>query len=96
MPTKNGAIVDCSGSGPITVPASPAAAASVMSGARSSVSPDAAASCWRSHSGRGLRIGGSQRKLPCGGGEVVAHSRVQARHGLSPATSPERALVTML
>ena len=100
--TKNGVIVDCSGSGPMTAPAaSPAAAAKALSELpeRPSSSPStlaSAASCSTSHKGRGLRIGGSQLKLPCGGGEVVAHSSVQARHGLSPAASPERALCTRL
>ncbi len=35
-------------------------------------------------------------KLPCGGGEVVAHSSVQASQGLSPAGSPISRLRTML
>jgi len=29
-------------------------------------------------------------KFSCGGGEVVAHSRVHAFHGLSPATFPRK------
>ena len=41
-----------------------------------------------SHSGRRLRIGGSWWKFSGGGGEVVAHSSVQAFQGLSPASSP--------
>ena len=41
--------------------------------------------CSRSHSGRRLRTGGTWSKLCSGGGEVVAHSSVQASHGLSPA-----------
>src|SRR5438132_13228798 len=39
----------------------------------------------RSHNGRRLRIGGSAIKFSCGGGDVVAHSRVHASQGLSPA-----------
>src|SRR5438876_2681863 len=44
----------------------------------------------RSHNGRRLRIGGSATKFSCGGGEVVAHSRVHASQGLSPATLPRK------
>src|SRR5438128_11247678 len=47
-----------------------------------------------SHNGRRLRIGGSASKFSCGGGEVVAHSRVHAFHGLSPAGFPRTRLVT--
>ena len=43
-----------------------------------------------SHSGRRLRIGGSATKFSCGGGEVVAHSRVHASQGLSPAIFPRK------
>src|SRR5919201_5426721 len=46
----------------------------------------------RSHSGRALSMGGSAAKLYAGGGEVVAHSSVQASHGLSPAGFPFRRL----
>jgi len=45
-----------------------------------------------SHSGRRLRIGGSRRKFSWGGGEVVAHSSVQALQGLSPAGLPRSRL----
>src|SRR5579862_4842861 len=41
-----------------------------------------------SHRGRRLRIGGSSLKLCTGGGELVAHSSVQAFHGFSPAGLP--------
>ena len=41
--------------------------------------------CFRSHSGRRLRTTGIASKLYAGGGEVVAHSSVQASHGSSPA-----------
>src|SRR5260370_16659222 len=44
----------------------------------------------RSHNGRRLRIGGSATKFSCGGGDVVAHSRVHASQGLSPATLPRK------
>src|SRR5215212_6660574 len=37
-------------------------------------------------------MGGTCTKLWGGGGEVVAHSSVQARHGLGPAGSPLRRL----
>src|ERR1700724_2964762 len=43
-----------------------------------------------SHNGRRLRIGGSASKFSCGGGEVVAHSSVQAFQGLSPAIFPRK------
>src|SRR5467141_1160070 len=43
-----------------------------------------------SHNGRRLRIGGSASKFSCGGGEVVAHSKVQAFQGLSPAIFPRK------
>ncbi len=38
-----------------------------------------------SQTGRWDRIGGIFKKLCCGGGEVVAHSRLDASQGLSPA-----------
>src|SRR6476660_8002685 len=44
----------------------------------------------KSHSGRRLRIGGSATKFSCGGGDVVAHSRVHASQGLSPAILPRK------
>src|SRR5438132_13768090 len=44
----------------------------------------------RSHNGRRPRIGGSATKFSCGGGDVVAHSRVHAFQGLSPATLPRK------
>src|SRR4029434_1055411 len=44
----------------------------------------------KSHSGRRLRIGGSATKFSCGGGDVVAHSRVHASQGVSPATLPRQ------
>src|SRR6266481_1678867 len=44
----------------------------------------------RSHNGRRLRIGGNATKFSCGGGDVVAHSRVHAFQGLSPATLPRK------
>src|SRR5438477_3644860 len=43
-----------------------------------------------SHSGRRLLIGGSATKFSCGGGDVVAHSKVHAFQGLSPATLPRK------
>src|ERR1700722_6258941 len=45
-----------------------------------------------SQRGRRLRIGGNSWKFSCGGGEVVAHSSVQAFHGLSPASLPRSKL----
>ena len=51
--------------------------------------------CARSQSGRRLRIGGNRSKLSGGGGEVVAHSSVHAFHGLFPAGSPCKKLMTM-
>ena len=33
---------------------------------------------------------GSATKFSCGGGDVVAHSRVHASQGLSPATLPRK------
>src|SRR5438132_11471961 len=50
----------------------------------------------RSHSGRRPRTGGTSVKLSSGGGEDVAHSRVHAFHGLSPAAGPRRRLRTTL
>src|SRR5262249_33532144 len=46
--------------------------------------------CLRSQSGRLLRISGTATKLYSAGGEVVAHSRVQASHGSLPAAAPFR------
>src|SRR5262245_45142071 len=46
--------------------------------------------CFRSHSGRRLRTVGIDSKLYDGGGEVVAHSSVQASQGSSPAGRPRR------
>src|SRR5262245_34294346 len=46
--------------------------------------------CFRSQSGRRLCTVGTSSKLYDGGGEVVAHSSVQASHGLSPAGLPLR------
>src|SRR5262249_38687278 len=46
--------------------------------------------CLRSHSGRRLYTVGISSKLYDGGGEEVAHSSVQASHGLSPAGLPLR------
>src|SRR5262245_24050923 len=46
--------------------------------------------CFRSQSGRRLCTVGTAAKLYDGGGEVVAHSSVQASHGLSPAGLPLR------
>src|SRR5262249_35149731 len=52
-----------------------------------------AAGTWlRSHSGRALRIGGSDAKLCSGGGDEVAHSSVQPSQGLSLARAPYRRL----
>src|SRR4051794_7218272 len=51
--------------------------------------------CARSQSGRGPRTGGTISKLCSGGGEEVAHSSVQAFHGLSPASAPERRLISI-
>ncbi len=83
--TQKGAAVVCSGSG-----------GSVYTSGASPPSAAACSACSRSYSGRSLWTTGNEVKLPGGGGEVVAHSSVQARHGLSPATSPERALRTKL
>src|SRR5438445_1217841 len=44
--------------------------------------------CLRSQSGRRLRTVGMVSKLYGDGGEVVAHSSVQASHGSSPAGAP--------
>ena len=77
--TQKGAAVVCSGSG-----------GSVYTSGASPPSVAASSACSRSYSGRSLWTTGSDVKLPGGGGELVAHSSVQARHGLSPATSPVR------
>src|SRR5947209_20608766 len=45
---------------------------------------------FRSHSGRRLCTVGITAKLYAGGGEVVAHSSVQASQGSSPAGRPWR------
>src|ERR1041385_5368006 len=45
-----------------------------------------------SQRGRRLRIGGSSWKFSWGGGDVAAHSSVQAFQGLSPADLPRRRL----
>src|SRR5262249_39989032 len=52
--------------------------------------------CSRSQSGRRLWTVGTCSKLYEGGGDVVAHSSVQARHGLSPAGWPFHSDATML
>src|SRR5271169_2094606 len=44
--------------------------------------------CFKSHSGRRLRTTGIVAKLYSGGGDVVAHSSVQASQGSLPATLP--------
>src|SRR6516225_2499969 len=44
--------------------------------------------CLRSQSGRRLFTSGSFSKLYSAGGDAVAHSRVQASHGSSPAFLP--------
>src|SRR5271166_6794240 len=44
--------------------------------------------CFKSHSGRRLRTTGIFAKLYSGGGEVVAHSSVQASQGSLPAGFP--------
>src|SRR5262245_29597010 len=46
--------------------------------------------CFRSQRGRRLWTTGTSSKLYAGGGEVVAHSSVQASQGLSPAGGPCR------
>src|SRR5581483_1460781 len=46
--------------------------------------------CFRSQSGRALRTGGWVMKFHGGGGDVVAHSSVQASQGSLPARSPVR------
>src|ERR1700722_12674991 len=51
--------------------------------------------CAKSHRGRRPRMGGSHLKLSAGGGEVVAHSRVQAFQGLFPAGFPQRRLANI-
>src|SRR5438046_422731 len=50
--------------------------------------------CLRSQRGRRPLTAGMLEKFSGGGGEVVAHSRVNASHGSSPAISPERRLRT--
>ncbi len=50
----------------------------------------------RSRSGRSLVIGGSESKLCSGGGEVVYHSSVFARHGSLPTRGPDRQLLITL
>src|SRR5262249_36513740 len=55
-----------------------------------SCGPSGSSGCFRSHRGRRLPTTGTTSKLYSGGGEVVAHSRVQASHGSSPARSPLR------
>ena len=82
--TQNGVIVRCSGSDGRSW--------------NSTFSPDpiSTGACSTSQRGLSLRMSGSREKLPCGGGDVVAHSSVHARQGLSPAISPERALLTRL
>src|ERR1700741_1121416 len=52
--------------------------------------------CFRSQSGRRLRTTGSVAKLYSGGGEVGAHSRVQASQGSCPAFGPLNAARTRL
>src|SRR5205823_2555130 len=52
--------------------------------------PSGSSGCFRSHSGRRLVVTGTVSKLYGGGGEVVAHSSVQASHGSSPAGAPCR------
>src|ERR1044072_4030327 len=55
----------------------------------------AASACtgWtRSQRGRGLRTGGRGCELWGGGGELVAHSSVQASQGFGPASRPWRRL----
>src|SRR5262249_13776510 len=51
-------------------------------------SPSGSSGCFRSHSGRRLETVGTTAKLYGGGGEVVAHSSVQASHGSLPAGPP--------
>src|SRR5271165_5839977 len=46
--------------------------------------------CFKSHSGRRLRTTGILAKLYSGGGDEVAHSRVQASQGSLPAGFPLR------
>ncbi len=48
-----------------------------------------------SQTGRRLRISGTLSKFSTGGGDVVDHSRVNACHGLRPATFPCRKLRKM-
>src|SRR5215813_10354635 len=52
--------------------------------------PSGSLGCFRSHRGRRLVVTGTTSKLWGGGGEVVAHSRVQASQGSAPAGSPRR------
>src|SRR5262245_31336348 len=52
--------------------------------------------CFRSQSGRRLRTLGIVSKLYDAGGEVVAHSSVQASQGSSPAGLPQRYDTTRL
>src|SRR5579864_8392703 len=44
--------------------------------------------CFRSHNGRRLATTGMEEKLYVGGGELVAHSSVQASQGSLPAFFP--------
>src|SRR5205814_6179784 len=65
-------------------------------GAGAVVSASSSPDSRRSRSGMKLRTGGTRSKLYGGGGEEVAHSRVLAAHGSSPATSPPLQLRTTL
>src|SRR5205814_6072047 len=53
-----------------------------------------ASGCFRSQSGRRPVTAEMLAKFSGGGGDVVAHSSVNASHGSSPAISPERRLRT--
>src|SRR5262249_29444861 len=68
----------------------PVAALAAVVRRRHSYFQSGSSGCFRSHSGRLLRTSGSVAKLYSGGGDVVAHSSVQASHGSLPATWPWR------
>ena len=83
------------GSGELSRMSARASVTVVTTSWRSSTArPPTTGSAWRSaHSGSRLVTSGMRVKFCGGGGEVVAHSSVPAPQGLSPATSPWRALV---
>src|SRR5579871_2291691 len=64
------------------------AACVICRSSRHSYFQSGSSGCFRSQSGRRLRTVGIVSKLYEGGGDVVAHSSVQASHGSSPAGAP--------